>query len=245
MSVLATKSNVVILTNGLSGSSVLSGLIARAGYWVGEETVKKPDYDTFENARLVELNKQLFREVSYQGKYEMEFVAAESDYFSYPQVAVDPAPYKALIAQCNAHSPWVWKDPRLWLSIHYWRDLLDLDQVKFIHLTRDPMQTWISVTVRRQIQEYGYLKRYLHGIRDSIRSFLKSNSPDYLEFEFEDLLLEPEKTIGRINQYLGTELTVDDLRAVYRGELYKKPKGLRDLMLAVMIYLKNYRERYR
>jgi hypothetical protein len=46
------RKNVIILTSGLSGSSVLAGLIANAGYWVGDETFKKDDYDTFENREL-------------------------------------------------------------------------------------------------------------------------------------------------------------------------------------------------
>jgi hypothetical protein len=41
----AIRKNVIIRTMGLSGNSVLSGLIGRAGYWTGEDTFKK-EYDT-------------------------------------------------------------------------------------------------------------------------------------------------------------------------------------------------------
>ena len=37
----------------------------------------------------------------------------------------------------------------------------------------------------------------------------------------------------------------DQLRAIYRGDLYKKPKGLRETIKAGLIYAKNYGERYR
>jgi len=53
------KKNVIILTHGVSGSSVFAALLGRAGYWLGSETVQKPDYDTFENAALVALNYEL------------------------------------------------------------------------------------------------------------------------------------------------------------------------------------------
>src|SRR5229473_2043132 len=33
------------------------------------------------------------------------------------------------------HRPWVWKDPRLWLTIYFWKSLLSLDQCRFILLT--------------------------------------------------------------------------------------------------------------
>ncbi len=52
------KRNVIILTSGLTGSSVLSGLISRGGFWTGD-THKKEDYDTYENKRLIELNLSL------------------------------------------------------------------------------------------------------------------------------------------------------------------------------------------
>lgn len=239
------KKNVIILTNGLSGSSVLAGLIARGGYWLGKETFKKPDYDTYENKRLVDLNKQLFDLVGYEGNYDMVFNAAEIDFFAKPKQPVDPTEYREFLAECNEHMPWIWKDPRLWLTIYFWRDMLDLDQIKFINLTRDPMQTWVSVTIRRQIQEFGYLKGYLHGIRDSIRKFLVDNNAEHIELQFEDLLLTPEKTIERLNEFLGCSLDVSDLQAVYRGELYKKPKGFGDIVKAGLIYAKNYGERYR
>lgn len=239
------KKNVIILTNGLSGSSVLAGLVSRGGFWTGDETFKKPDYDTYENKRLVELNLQLFEQAGYQGNYDMVFNAAEIEYFANPQRPIDPTDYRDFLAACNEHSPWIWKDPRLWLTIHYWKDLLDLDQVRFINLTRDPIQTWVSVTIRRQIQEFAYLKAYLRGIRDSIRVFFADTGAEHLEMQFEELLLRPEQTIDRLNNFLDSSLQLSDLHAVYRGELYRKPKGFGDIVKAGLIYAKNYSERYR
>src|SRR5690242_9748399 len=61
-----SNSNVIILTSGLTGSSVLTGLIARAGYWTGSQTFKK-EYDTFENVELIRLNRDLFAAAGYSG----------------------------------------------------------------------------------------------------------------------------------------------------------------------------------
>ena len=47
--------NTIILTSGLTGSSVLTGLLARGGFWAGDRTAKKKDYDTFENEELIRL----------------------------------------------------------------------------------------------------------------------------------------------------------------------------------------------
>src|SRR5215472_209946 len=65
--------NVIILTSGLSGSSVLTALICRAGYWSGDRTHKKPHYDTFENERLIELDCRIIAEAGYRGNYLLEF----------------------------------------------------------------------------------------------------------------------------------------------------------------------------
>src|SRR5690242_2078379 len=128
------KQSVIILTSGLSGSSVLTGLIARAGYWTGE-THKKRDYDTFENKELIRLNRLLFERAAYTGNYLVEFsseVIARIAKLSAPHGDA----YSSFIAECNQHRPWVWKDPRLWLTIRFWAEFLDLRDCNFILLTR-------------------------------------------------------------------------------------------------------------
>lgn len=85
----------------------------------------------------------------------------------------------------------------------------------------------------------------MHGIRDSIRDFVFENDLPCLELNFDNVLMEPEKTIGQLNDFLGCQLTVDDLKAIYHGELYRKPRDTKDLVKAGLIYLKNYGERYR
>ncbi len=65
--------SVVILTSGLSGSSVLAGLLVRAGFWPGSETFKKQDYETFENCELIRLNMRLIQQAGYRGSYATEF----------------------------------------------------------------------------------------------------------------------------------------------------------------------------
>lgn len=237
--------NVIILTNGLSGSSVLTGLISRAGYWTGEQTFKKKDYETYENQELVDLNKKLFSDLGFSENYEMTFDPAYLRPFAEAYGRVDNAPFEAFLRELDSRRPWIWKDPRLWLTIHYWKHLLDLDEIKFVHLTRDPLQTWTSVTIRRQIQTLDYLRRYMHGIRDSIREFVADNNLPCLELNYEQILVQPEASIAKVNDYLGSELTVDDLRAIYNGELYKKPRGKVDFLKAALIHLKNYGQRYR
>lgn len=235
--------NIIILTVGLTGSSVLTALLAKAGYWLGEATKKKPTYDTFENSTLVDVNKQIFRQVGYEGHYEMEFSQEALDLIEQTAGRVDLVPYQEFVSMCDRNSPWIWKDPRLWLTIRFWDKVIDISEYKFIVVTRGLTQTWISTLLMRQIQSYSYCQRYTEQVNASIVDYLSENKADFVKVEFEDLICRPESAIEELNRFLDISLSVDDLRAVYRKPLYKKPRGFFDFVCALLIYVKNYRIR--
>jgi hypothetical protein len=238
------KPNVIILTSGISGSSVLTGLIARGGYWIGTSTHKK-EYDTYENQQLIDLDLQLFQHAGYTGNYAMEFSADAIERIASLGATLDDRPFREFLQTCDLHSPWLWKDPRLWLTIRFWRNFLNLEECRFVLLTRNFSHHWVSGILRRHIRSYGSMKRYEQSIRDSITGFLNSNGLPYLHITFENLVVRPEETIGELNAHLGADLSVKDLAAVYRKPLYKAPRSSNvDFVKAVLIYIKNYSERF-
>lgn len=239
------RKNVIILTHGWTGSSVFTALIARAGYWYGEDTFQKIDYNTYENLELIELNKRMLRELGFGSDHEHEFDADEILRLAENSKSIELSPYREFVTRCNENSPWIWKDPRLTWTIRVWASLLDLENVAFIILTRDDEQAWISSNLRRHIQSRRFTHAYNHGITDSLKHFLSQANKDFLELEFEDLLLRPENTIVDINQHLGTQLALADLTNIYNKRLYRKSNGLREKIKATAIYLKNYGQRYR
>src|SRR5580704_9956420 len=184
------RKNVIILTSGLSGSSVLTGLVARAGFWTGEVTFRKQGpsaYETFENQALVDLNRKLLDQAGCGDSFLMEFSASAIQRVSALYPHIECGPYRAFIEQCGARQPWVWKDPRLWQTIRFWRNFLDLDRCRFILLTRASMQSWVSATLRRQIMTYRYSKEYEGSIKNSILEFFKDHKLSHLELGYEDL----------------------------------------------------------
>jgi hypothetical protein len=236
------KKNVIILTSGLTGSSVLTGLITKAGYWPGDRTHKKAEYDTFENEELIDLNRQIFKQADYHGDYLMDF--SPEVLARIGSLSTDDGPYARFIEKCDQHGPWVWKDPRLWLTIRYWKRFIDLKDCKFIVLTRGFRQLWVSTILRGQIVSYGDSKRFEIQVRESAANFLKSYGATYLSLQYEDLILHPQETIAQLNQYLETSLTLQDLLAVYNKPLYVTPgNSLVNFGKAVLKYLKNYSER--
>lgn len=236
---------MIILTGGIAGSSVLTALLSKAGYWTGEKTVHKPDYNTWENAELVGLNKNLLEKINFSEDWKMRF---EPDFITRVFMAaqqIDPSPYRAFVEKCALNSPWIWKDPRLWLTIRYWEQFIDFEKTCFLVIKRDSLQAWTSTILRRQIQTHDYLNRYDKGVHQSILHFLEKSNASYLDILYEDLLIKPEKVIDQINILTGAQLNIDDLRNVFHGKLYRRQHGIQNHIKAVAIYLKNYRKRYR
>jgi hypothetical protein len=237
------RCNVIILTSGLSGSSVLTGLIARSGYWVGDKTHKK-EYDTYENEELIKLNLQLFHQAGYTGNYTQEFSPEAIAKIASLDGTIDDRPYRQFLAKCDEHRPWTWKDPRLWLTIRFWKNILHLDECKFLLLTRSYAHSWVSSTLRRHIRSYHSLKRYEQSVKDSIIDFLHNANLPCLQLTYENLIVHPEETIGKLNAYLEAGLTVEDLEVVYHKTLRKVPRSSAvDFIKAGLIYVKNYSER--
>lgn len=235
--------NVIVLTAGLAGSSVLTGLLARAGYWTGQETFRKNDYDTFENKRLIELNRRLFEQVGFDGDYTMRFPGWVVEAIDRCADEIDPAPYREFLAECEQNSPWIWKDPRLTFTIRAWARWMNFDNIRFLVISRENLQGWISVTLRRQIHAYDAHKFLNERVRQSIEDFLKLQGLDSLPIVYEDLIMKPDATIERINRFVGTSLQRSDLTETFSGQLERRQHGPIRLAKALAIYLKNYRSR--
>jgi hypothetical protein len=237
------KRNVIILTSGITGSSVLAGFLSQSGYWAGDVTHKK-EYDTYENEELVQLNLRIFQQAGYTGDYLTEFASDALVRIGSLSGAIDDTPYRQFLTKCDDHRPWIWKDPRLWMTIYFWKSLLNLDECRFILLTRDFVQAWLSGTLRRHIISYHAFKNYEESIKDSIVAFLKSNGLPYLHVTYEKLIAQPDETIRELSNYLEADLTVNDLKAVYHKPLYRIPRtSTANSVKAVLIYIKNYSDR--
>jgi len=234
--------NVVILTWGLSGSSVLAGLLNAAGYWTGTSTFAKPDYNTYENVELVELNRDLMSRVGVGDEYTKYLFPEAVDAIACLE-AGDRGRFERFIDRCGHHSPWLWKDPRLWMTIRFWERLLPAGGVRFLLLERELGQSWISLTQRRLIQSWAYTKKYHSWVRSSLVKYLESSGRPWLSVLYEDLIVKPELELERLSQFLGLPITMDHLTSTYRGALYRRNKGLVDGVEAGLIYAKNFGER--
>jgi hypothetical protein len=236
--------NVVVLTGGLTGSSVLAGLLGAAGFWTGEGTFQKSDYDTHENTELIALNRDLMARVGVGDEYTKYFQPDAIEAIS-RLVVSDEQRFRDFVSRCGDHTPWLWKDPRLWLTIRFWDRFLPQQGVRFLLLERDLLQAWISLAQRRLIQTWDNTKRYHDGVQSSLREYLETSGRPFLTVNYEDLIVTPEAELERLTSFLGIPVTMQHLTSTYRGTLYRRNKGIKDGIEAVLIYLKNYQERLR
>lgn len=240
---MPNKPNIIVLTHGVSGSSVFCGLLAEAGYWLGSETMHKPDYNTFENVDLVACNQRLFDALAPDINFEHRFDDNEVQQIERGAAGLSLEPYRNFAAQCAEHGPWLWKDPRLTWTIRVWAQVLDLRNIAFLVLTRDHTQAWISANTRRHVQSLRFTREYNSGITQSNQRFLSEHGLPFVQASFEDLLLQPEKTLERLNSGFNIDLRMAHLRKVCHEPLGRKSRGWKDFALATLIYARNYAER--
>jgi hypothetical protein len=237
------NNNVIVLTTGLSGSSLVTSFIAQAGYWTGDETVVKDNstgnYNTYENKRLIELNNQLMKTVSYEYNNDAQFHNQAHIIFERAADNVDSSEYLEFINYCNSKGMWIWKDPRLWITIGFWQSIINKNSTKIILLYRDPLSLWISLQNKRQIVSYSYLKYKESETRNELGNFLERQGLDYFLLCYDKLIEQPDNAISDINQYLNVSLSIDDLERVYKGRLGDKTWNYMKLVLAILIFFKN------
>lgn len=233
---LQPKDNVIILTAGLCGSSVVAGLLRGAGYWVGADTFKKPDYDTNENRDLVALNERLLKEAGFRERFDRVFRPGQSSEVERHLADIPTGPYRQFIEACDRHAPFVWKDPRLRLTIGFWARLLDRDRLRILVVSRRQSQLWVSHLLRGQVLTPLECREFNEGVRSSSLDFAAAHRLPCFEIVYEDLLLAPERVLRRLGDFLGTEISLSDLGHAFRGGVPARPHGAFDFLRAVMVY---------
>jgi hypothetical protein len=216
-------------------------MFEQAGYWPGDSTLKKKDYDTKENAELVDLNRKILSSVGFDGNRKSDFRPEDADFVRQNADKLDPEPFSAFVEKCNRNQPWVWKDPRLTLTIRWWRQFLDLSEVVFPIIYRDTIQGWTSAALRYSIRSPVQSYKYRQGIRRYLVDFTESENADYLEVLYEDLIQRPEQTIERLNHLASSDLTASDFYSIFRGTPGRRQHGAKDIIRATLLYLANFR----
>jgi hypothetical protein len=216
------KEDVIVLTTGFGGSSVLTGLLANAGYWPGDQTAKVA-YETYENGRLIELNRLILAESGQDWEDRGDAVHPDLEAVAAIRGKLDPEPFTSFVQECRRNRPFIWKDPRLVYTMEVWADFLDLDDIRFLVADRDARQAWTGQVLRGGAYvPFGRLKAAMdHSVETSL-AFCASRGAEAVRVSFEDLIVNTDETLKRINAHVGLGLSAADLTAVYSGRLGSK-----------------------
>ena len=154
---------------------------------------------------------------------------------------IDTAKYNKLLEECNSHSPWIWKDPRLFLTIGFWRNFLDLTNTRVILLHRNSYELWKSLTIKRIIYSYSYLKNSEDKTRDELLNYLESNNFSFISLEYDQFTRDPATYINKLNKFIGANLKKENWDEIYQST--SKFSQYKRTLLAYLIYIKNYNSR--
>ena len=231
------KSDLIILTTGSSGSSVLAGIIATQGYWLGYKT-KKLNFDTYENARFVDLNMYLLRASGFKRRDCNDLPPPSIEAIKKLAERIDLKPFQDFLKECNNHQPWLWKDPRLSFTIHFWAQVMDMSPCKFILIDRDPGQGYAGLILNRKVpMSFGEQSQISKNYIDSCNLFLDTQGLDCIRLKFEDLILNTDDVLAQVNSFLNISLSMENIRSVYKGRLNRLRYSRVDLAKAKLIYL--------
>lgn len=238
----------MILTTGLSGSSVLTGVITQAGYWCGDKTEYKDNntgqYETYENSQFVQLNVRLVELLGIEFDSKSWYDESLRDKFTQLYSDIDLSDFQKFITDCSEHQTWVLKDPKLWLTIGFWLQIFQQQEIQVVILTRNINQLWVSQTSKRIIYDYSFLKNSEQKSKIGLIDFLNANNVEYLELEYDQLLRKTKKYLGRLNEFLTTDLSLNDWFSIYKKQKNSSVFFSREIK-AILIYLKNYSLRIR
>lgn len=224
------------MTTGASGSSVLTGTIATQGYWLGDDT-KKLDFNTYENAKLVDLNIELLNASGFKRRDCNDMPPPSIDSIKALAQAIDLKPFRDFIERCDSHRPWLWKDPRLCFTIHFWTQLTDLSGCRFILIDRDPHQSYAGLILNRKVpMRYKEQTEFNNNYLKSCNLFFENMGLDPFRCTFEDLLLNPEGLLEKLNNFLELEISLEHLKCIYKKKLFKKRYSKLDFLKANLIY---------
>lgn len=236
---MCTANNVIILGAGHSGTSVIAGLLTKLGYWPGEDTVKLPDYDTYENSLLVSLNKQLLSIAGVDSRYMRNTPLIPYGTMKSIAESKDRSKYDQFLAMCNCHRPWVWKDPRLCVTLDFWSHFLELRQCKVVVVTRDLAQSWTGTILRAGMMiSYPSFVDFCQRMYFNLRRFIARHEPLRLHhLHFEDVLLSTQIELQRLSSFLGNNVSFEAFEGIYCGTPGRKRWQKWHFHLAQLTYL--------
>lgn len=242
------QKNAIIVGMPRSGTSMVTNIFAKAGFFVAEnienEVRAGDEFNPsgyWEAQDLIKANDEIFNMVGYSpdNTWLEEPISSEQ---AQGICRLSPSDeHRSLVEKYDKKHPWVWKDPRLCYTIGYWWPLLDRNNTRVIFLKRDHeeiLNSFLRLNWRTNDPQCraDVLKRIDDHLLTAAESINQHNIP-FIEINYSDFRKQPEITSRKISEFFDIKLTVDDLgfnsklnTSGLRGSLMKVVNKIGDLL---------------
>ena len=146
--------NCLILGSGRSGTSMLAGMLSRAGYYMGEYPIAPDDANPkgyFEDEEINYINEELLAPLTptrSRPAYGWRWLAS----VPVGAAAACPPEMARRIAAHTGRSPFCFKDPRFCYTLPAWRPFLS--DAAFLCVFREPARTAHSIVMECRTADY-------------------------------------------------------------------------------------------
>lgn len=148
--------NVIILGSGRSGTSLVAGCLAKAGYFMGQELLAANDSNPkgfYEDVEVNAVNEALLKDVARSrlpliGNLLQKHIPLDSQRWllalnSHPVFKHPDSSVKSRMLKLVANKPFCFKDPRFSYTLPVWMPVLE--NTVFVVVFRDPARTAASI----------------------------------------------------------------------------------------------------
>lgn len=227
--------NIIVIGAPRSGTSLTTAIFARKGYYVGpieEDGVRTGDehnpFGYFEADDVIAQNVGLFRKVGYpEHNTWLERPISDEEISAIARLPPS-AEDRQFLASYASREPWVWKDPRLTLTLGYWWKLMDPETTGVVFAARDEGDIFNSFLRMGWYQNDGpsrsealrRIRQHLKAAREAIAGLqIPHITIDYWEY-----LEKPEDVAQRLGKFCRLRLSAEDLN-VRRDLAHTSAKG--------------------
>lgn len=214
--------NVLVVGVPRSGTSLTSAVFSRKGYhvgWIEKDTGRLGDeanpFGYFEADDVIAKNVEIFQRIGYSEDNTWLRTMITEEQIRQIDALEPSQEHKEFLRQYDTHAPWIWKDPRLTLTLPYWWKILDARTTGVILVRRDPEECYQSF-IRCGWYQPGEQARQevLHRIEvhwnAALRAIEKYEIP-HIIIHYDEYLNKPESVARKISEFCGLSLEVNDL----------------------------------
>lgn len=214
--------NVVIVGPPRSGTSLTAGIFARHGYFVApnlDEDLRSADdanpFGYWEAEQIVESNVEILRRAGFRDHNTWHFDPITAEQIARIAALEPDARHRALVQGFTAHSPWMWKDPRLCFTLDYWWKLLGVETTVVLLATRQLQSVyqsflrlgWCDTSAAARLSVIARVRQHL----DAASAAVKRLGIPYEVIDYDDYTRDAENVARRISTLTGVRLTAGDL----------------------------------